>query len=718
MKTGNIFRKIFIPISVMVVGMLAVFFVLEYLCSLSELKKNSISLFEESVSARRDFLETKMTGQWSEIINSAEKVTGEIEAVLKEENASTAWVSFDGRLNQKVMERVAGTMVEAVKWYGTTDGFIILNGPSAANDKKKVAAVYVVNDAPGRYDSSNSSIQYERGVSTISKQMQIPLASNWEADMVLDRDKDDFFFVPYESALKDGGDDPAAYGFWSLKDAMNGQNKKVVVYSVPLILSDGTVAGVMGIGINETCLVQNIQMEQGGHALKRSYMLALKNADGSLTEVAFSGQGEGSKSLETQNFIMEDGKAKLTAGEDRMYTDTRELLLYSPNTPVKTNQWYLVGIEKEADVFETYYRSMLVQFMLIALAMICCFGMAIVVGKHLSDPIRRMMTELRASDPNRAIHLHKTYIAEMDELADSIGYLSDRVAKANSKLSQIIHMSDARISVFEYRQSENMIYVSPEFCSMIGWNDLDSDSITAETFKERMVFKFGDDAFIKEHIFEIPGSDGDSCWMRLTQKQEDDILLGVLVDITREIKEKMRVEYERDNDSLTGLMNRRAFERNMEELFEQKDTFQSGMFLAWDLDNLKHFNDTYGHNTGDDYIISLAECLKKNNSDHVMSARRSGDEFVSFVFANGRDEVMEYVEKLWEDAKNTRFRLPDGRERNIQISMGMAWYPEHADNPKKLAAFADFALYQVKHGTKGTKAVFTPELYREEFAER
>lgn len=698
--------------------MLAAFFALEYVCSLTELKKNSVSLFEESVSTRRDFLESKMNGQWSEIIKSAGKLTGEIEDVLQKENAKTSSITTDGRLNQKIMERLAAPFVESVKLYGTTDGFIILNGPSAARGGDGVASFYVVNDAPDHYDSSNSSIQYARGASVISKKMKIPLASSWEADMVLDKEKDDFFFIPFEAAQQNGAPkDASVYGVWSIGRAMNGQDKNVLLYSVPLILSDGTVAGVMGIGINENCLIKNIQMEQGNHALKRSYMLALKNTDGSLTEVAFSGQGENSRSFETQTFSIKKDIVELAGDKDEMYTNAQELSLYSVNTPVQINHWYLVGMEKASDVFEVYYRSMLVQFILMVLAMFCCFGVVLMVGKRLSDPIRRMMSELRASDPNRAIHLHKTHIAEMDELADSIGYLSDRVAKANSKLSQIIHMSDAKIAVFEYKQSEGIIYVSPEFCAMIGWTDLDADSITAETFHERMISRFGDSAFEQEHIFEILAEDGESFWMRLTQKQEDSVLLGVLVDITREVQEKMRAEYERDNDSLTGLMNRRAFERNMEELFEKSDEFKVGMFLAWDLDNLKHFNDTYGHNTGDDYIIALAECLKKNNNDSVFSARRSGDEFVSFIHANSKEELTAYADKLWEDAKNTRFRLPDGRERAIQISMGMAWYPEHATEPKKLAAYADFALYQVKNGTKGTKAVFAPELYQKELVQ-
>lgn len=710
MKTKSILRKIFVPFSAMVAGMLVVFFIIEYLCSLTELKNNSVYLFEESVSTRRDFLESKLTGQWSEIITTTEKLTGEIEDVLEEEQVSASRTASDDRLNQKILERLADPLVEIVKWNGTTDGFVILNGPAAANGSGGLASVYVVNDSPNHYDRSNSSIQYARGSASISKKMKIPLASSWKADMELDKAKDDFFFLPYEAGQKGADTDISAYGTWSIAESMNGQDKKVLLYSVPLILSDKTVVGVMGIGISADCLSENIQMESGEHSLTRSYMFAQAGEDGSMVPVVFSGQGENVRELKELPFSIEEDTITVEGG-NKFYTSAQNLALYSANSPVQTGSWYLVGIEKQSDLFAVYNRSMWVQFLLMAFAMLCCFGSVLLVGKKLSDPIRKMMDELRASDPNRSIHLHKTHISEMDELADSIGSLSDRVAKANSKLSQIIHMSDAKISVFEYKQSENMIYVSPEFCAMIGWTDTGPDSITAADFRERMISKFGEEAFVKEHIFETNGDTG-SCWMRLTQKQEDNVLLGVLVDITREVQEKMRVEYERDNDSLTGLMNRRAFERNIIELFARTEKVAVGVFLAWDLDNLKHFNDTYGHNTGDDYIIALAGCLKMNNSSHTFSARRSGDEFVTFAYGDTKEEVMAYVEKIWEDARATQFLLPDGQMRRIQISMGMAWYPEHTKDPEELAAYADFALYQVKHGTKGTSAVFDPELYK------
>ncbi len=707
MKTRSILQKIFVPFSAMVAGILVVFFIIEYLCSLTELKNNSVYLFEESVSTRRDFLESRLTGQWSEIITTTEKLTGEIEDVLEEENFSASRIESDGWLNQKILERLASPLVEIVKWNGTTDGFVILNGPAAARGGGGFASVYVVNDAPNHYDRSNSSIQYARGSASISKEMKIPLASSWKADMELDKAKDDFFFLPYEATQNGADTDISAYGAWSIGESMNGQNKKVLLYSVPLILSDQTVVGVMGIGISADCLSENIQMESGEHSLTRSYMFAEAGADGSMVPVVFSGQGENVRGLEELPFSIEENIITVEGG-NKFYTSAQSLKLYNANSPVQTGSWYLVGIEKQSDLFAIYNRSMWIQFLLMAFAMLCCFVSVLLVGKKLSDPIRRMMDELRASDPNRSIHLHKTHISEMDELADSIGSLSDRVAKANSKLSQIIHMSDAKISVFEYKRSEDMIYVSPEFCSMIGWNDTSPDSITAADFRERMISKFGDDAFEKEHIFETNGDSG-SCYMRLTQKQEDHVLL----DITREVQEKMRVEYERDNDALTGLMNRRAFERNIIELFARTEKIEAGVFLAWDLDNLKHFNDTYGHNTGDDYIIALAGCLKKNNSTRIFSARRSGDEFVTFAYGDTKEEVMAYVEKIWKDARATEFLLPDGQMRRIQISMGMAWYPEHTRAPEELAAYADFALYQVKHGTKGTSAVFDPKLYGE-----
>lgn len=82
--------------------------------------------------------------------------------------------------------------------------------------------------------------------------------------------------------------------------------------------------------------------------------------------------------------------------------------------------------------------------------------------------------------------------------------------------------------------------------------------------------------------------------------------MGLAEDVTATTLERMRIEHERDYDILTGLYNRQAFRRVSEELFHDPHQLGVAALLMMDLDNLKHINDTYGHDWVNQYITALA----------------------------------------------------------------------------------------------------------------
>lgn len=100
--------------------------------------------------------------------------------------------------------------------------------------------------------------------------------------------------------------------------------------------------------------------------------------------------------------------------------------------------------------------------------------------------------------------------------------------------------------------------------------------------------------------------------MQLTWREEGDTILGAFEDVTRDVEEKRRIEYERDFDILTDLYNRRAFDQQLRKLFSpaRRGRLQVAALLMLDLDNLKYVNDTYGHEYGDRYIQAFAKCLE------------------------------------------------------------------------------------------------------------
>lgn len=179
------------------------------------------------------------------------------------------------------------------------------------------------------------------------------------------------------------------------------------------------------------------------------------------------------------------------------------------------------------------------------------------------------------------------------------------------------------------------------------------------------------------------------------------------------VAERSRIEHERDYDALTGLYSRQAFFRVCGELFEKPDTLRHAALMMTDLDNLKTINDTYGHDWGDVYLRQTAHSLQQGSPSGTVVARLSGDEFLLLFYGyETREALRADIKKLEENFAQSSATLPDGKRLCIRMSGGVAWYPENALDLETLKKYADFAMYEVKHSTKGEVREFDMERYR------
>ena len=180
------------------------------------------------------------------------------------------------------------------------------------------------------------------------------------------------------------------------------------------------------------------------------------------------------------------------------------------------------------------------------------------------------------------------------------------------------------------------------------------------------------------------------------------------------VAERSRIEHERDYDALTGLYNRQAFFRVCGELFEKPRMMRCAALMMTDLDNLKTINDTYGHDWGDIYLRKTAHSLQQGVPSGTVVARLSGDEFLLLFYGyETKEAVRKDIRKLEEGFARSSATLPDGKKLCIRMSGGVAWYPDDAADLDTLKRYADFAMYEVKHSTKGEVREFDMERYRD-----
>jgi diguanylate cyclase (GGDEF)-like protein len=146
-------------------------------------------------------------------------------------------------------------------------------------------------------------------------------------------------------------------------------------------------------------------------------------------------------------------------------------------------------------------------------------------------------------------------------------------------------------------------------------------------------------------------------------------------------------------DRLTGLFSFRFFQEKLREEIEFAQRHrQSVVLVLLDVDHFMRFNDKVGHQAGDTLLKEMALLLKSQVGDGAMMARTGGDEFALLLQGRREDEVLPLCERIRE-AFQSRFA-----SHEITVSIGVAYYPDHADSEAKLRQAADEAVYASKRG--------------------
>jgi len=172
-----------------------------------------------------------------------------------------------------------------------------------------------------------------------------------------------------------------------------------------------------------------------------------------------------------------------------------------------------------------------------------------------------------------------------------------------------------------------------------------------------------------------------------------------------ELQEKLKIQAL--HDPLTGLYNRHFLYASlpMEMARAERDDYPVS-FIMLDVDRFKDLNDTYGHASGDEVLVAIANCLKKNARQGDIVCRHGGEEFLILMPHITADRSWQRIEACRASIENMTFLL-NATPVQATISAGIATYPEHGSEIDSLLRKADEALYKSKH--EGRNRVTTAE---------
>jgi len=161
-------------------------------------------------------------------------------------------------------------------------------------------------------------------------------------------------------------------------------------------------------------------------------------------------------------------------------------------------------------------------------------------------------------------------------------------------------------------------------------------------------------------------------------------------------------------DSLTKLYNHGYFQDALTtEIEHAKEAARILSLLLIDLDNFKNYNDTLGHQAGDKILSQIGIFLKDSSRKLDYACRYGGEEFAIILPRTDKKEAFAIAQRIRELIESHPFWKEEVQPlRKLTVSIGLAAFPEDANDKQGLLTAADLALYQAKHTGKNKTSVF------------
>lgn len=711
-----------------------------YLCRINtSLEQNAVDILQIQTENRQNYLQGQMLDA-QDLSSLAGKINAVTQAMLDDGEISLDTLDSGSDAASPLLLSIGDSLISSMRHRPVTGIFVVLNTHDLDTREKgePLPCLYLRDLDPNSAPSQrNSDLMLVRAPAQVVQSLYIATDTSWTPSINYGANGSSGFLYPvFQAAYHGNGElDAADYGHWTSSPyTLSGDDHSAIAYTIPLILDDGTVYGVLGVEILESYLQALLPGTELQNDSSGTYLLgvasnsAIGKDDLTVSVISASPAANAPQQSYDQTLLLKPSKRGGYQSDSPLglcHAAVAPLTLYNRNAPFSNEQMLLIGSVPVSALYA--FSGDVVRLLIIAVLVVLTAGLfsSLVLARKLSRPISRLSDEVAHARESRSSipMLSATGIIELDRFSSAFTQLGREVLDTSTKFLRIMDMASVELGGYELRSAPDSIYVTDNFFDLLGMPGVDADDLTAQSFRE-LLQRFerscphspAPDGAMLYHI-RLPS--GKERYLRIETTHEDGAQVGLAEDVTANTLEKLRIEHERDYDTLTDLYNRRAFRRICAEFFCSPEKLGHAALLMFDLDNLKQINDTFGHDWGDEYIRLTGECFAKNAPARTVCARISGDEFNALFYGyNDQDTLRADICALKAALEQSVVQLPSGRELRVSVSGGVAWYPESSTNLITLRKYADFAMYQVKHSRKGELLEFDPEVYRTDLQER
>jgi diguanylate cyclase (GGDEF)-like protein/PAS domain S-box-containing protein len=186
-------------------------------------------------------------------------------------------------------------------------------------------------------------------------------------------------------------------------------------------------------------------------------------------------------------------------------------------------------------------------------------------------------------------------------------------------------------------------------------------------------------------------------------------MIVVFHDVSQIRAMAQQLTWQASHDALTGLVNRREFERRLKELIETaRSQGREHALMFMDLDNFKAVNDTCGHSAGDELLRQLTVIMLSRMRGSDTLARLGGDEFGGLLESCPPEQALRIANAMRETVREFRF-VWEGKTFNVGISIGLVPIAAESGDSERVLAVADACCYEAKNRGRDRVQVYRPE---------
>ncbi len=698
-KSASLLSKIIIPM--IVLSMLQVVIMVGAMLLNGEfaaIKKFSCDSVSEKTENRRSYVENALNRKTPPVLETAFEVNTITDRILKDEGLSAADIRKNKELNKRILSECAESLVSLIRRDTVNDAFVILDSGElfTTGDRVNMAAIYLRDtDTNDNSASGNADIYMEAGGSETASSLGLPLDYEWSLHIdMTDKDNFGFFFDTM------WGYDPSIplykLGMWSGFSSISRSTPQSMKYTLPLVADDGTVYGIVGIGLLKKTVLQAIP---AGDFFDDSacYILGADFNESGKYEILLS-SGPAYGRLVNDDTVLsrenpeEYGLYDFSSSGADCIGSIQDMTLYSSGSPYAHQKWAVISVTDKEMTLNAYSSLVRIFVISVIITLIAGVFFAYVVSRGISRPVTEIVRVLKHSENGELVKLRSSGISEIDDLARSITELQSEALGYSARVSGIITLAGGNIGVFMYDLREKRVFVGESLIHLLKFSLPQKDTtISEERFREELSSIDKDNKLLALDIFAGSSEKTEDSlevmyrtpfvneqrWIKFSLARDGGNVVGLAQDITDNVKEKRHIAKLKDDEYTTRLLEANAALKDAYAMAKRANNAKTDFLSRMSHDIRTPMNAIIGMTAiaeahlGDSEKID--DCLKKIESSGQyllalinevldMSKIESGKFVLSEEHINIRSVMDEIVEIVKPSVKNK------GHELKVNIS--------------------------------------------------